>query len=198
MNMMYLSVAGSVLLLIVVVYLFIVLSKLRKVTASDSSKTAQLERYSVITDAEAEATRLVEDAMLNSQHMIDQAKAAAELLNEEATILLRNANAEVIRLSEESTLQAKEIIENAQTKAACLNDEARSLVSNAENRVSSLEARIKELRSSYSEKKVIYDELEKAISIYREDAEFAEMGAFEPHFDFDTSEEFKESMNRHG
>lgn len=196
MNMMYLSVAGSVLLLIVVVYLFIVLSKLRKVTASDSSKTAQLERYSVITDAEAEATRLVEDAMLNSQHMIDQAKAAAELLNEEATILLRNANAEVIRLSEESTLQAKEIIENAQTKAACLNDEARSLVSNAENRVSSLEARIKELRSSYSEKKVIYDELEKAISIYREDAEFAEMGAFEPHFDFDTSEEFKESIRK--
>jgi hypothetical protein len=196
MNMMYLSVAGSVLLLIVVVYLFIVLSKLRKVTASDSSKTAQLERYSVITDAEAEATRLVEDAMLNSQHMIDQAKAAAELLNEEATILLRNANAEVIRLSEESTLQAKEIIENAQTKAAYLNDEARSLVSNAENRVSSLEARIKELRSSYSEKKVIYDELEKAISIYREDAEFAEMGAFEPHFDFDTSEEFKESIRK--
>jgi hypothetical protein len=196
MNMMYLSVAGSVLLLIVVVYLFIVLSKLRKVTASDSSKTAQLERYSVITDAEAEATRLVEEAMLNSQHMIDQAKAAAELLNEEATILLRNANAEVIRLSEESTLQAKEIIENAQTKAAYLNDEARSLVSNAENRVSSLEARIKELRSSYSEKKVIYDELEKAISIYREDAEFAEMGAFEPHFDFDTSEEFKESIRK--
>jgi len=196
MNMMYLSVAGSVLLLIVVVYLFIVLSKLRKVTASDSSKTAQLERYSVITDAEAEATRLVEEAMLNSQHMIDQAKVAAELLNEEATILLRNANAEVIRLSEESTLQAKEIIENAQTKAAYLNDEARSLVSNAENRVSSLEARIKELRSSYSEKKVIYDELEKAISIYREDAEFAEMGAFEPHFDFDTSEEFKESIRK--
>lgn len=196
MNMMYLSVAGSVLLLIVVIYLFIVLSKLRKVTASDSSKTAQLERYSVITDAEAEATRLVEEAMLNSQHMIDQAKSAAELLNEEATILLRNANAEVIRLSEESTLQAKEIIENAQTKAAYLNDEARSLVSNAENRVSSLEARIKELRSSYSEKKVIYDELEKAISIYREDAEFAEMGAFEPHFDFDTSEEFKESIRK--
>lgn len=196
MNMMSLSVAGSVLLLIVVVYLFIVLSKLRKVTASDSSKTAQLERYSVITDAETEATRLVEEATLNSQHMIDQAKAAAELLNEEATILLRNANAEVIRLSEESTLQAKEIIENAQTKAAYLNDEARSLVSNAENRVSSLEARIKELRSSYSEKKVIYDELEKAISIYREDAEFAEMGAFEPHFDFDTSEEFKESIRK--
>lgn len=194
MNMMYLSVAGSVLLLIAIVSFVIVLSKLRAARASDSSKSEQLERYSVITDAEAEAMRLVEEAVLKSQEMIDQAKAAADLLNDEATNLLRNAEAEVLRHSEESTLQAKEIIENAQAKAARLKDEARSLLSDAENRVSSLQDRIKELRSSYSEKKSIYDELEKAISIYREDAEFAEMGAFEPHFDFDTSEEFKESI----
>lgn len=43
-------------------------------------------------------------------------------------------------------------------------------------------------------KKSIYDELEKAIALYREDVDFAEMGMFEPHFDFDTSEEFKEAI----
>lgn len=43
-------------------------------------------------------------------------------------------------------------------------------------------------------RKSIYDELEKAIALYREDVDFAEMGMFEPHFDFDTSEEFKEAI----
>lgn len=194
MNVIYLSVAGSVLLLIAIICFLTLLKKLRSVRASESSKSAQLERYSVIADAEAEATRIIEAAATLSQEMADNTKIAVDLLKDEAAALLGDAKADATRISEEAELQAREALENANTMATHLKDEAASLLGDAKSRVSSLQERIKELRSSYSEKKNIYDELEKAISIYREDVEFAEMGAFEPHFDFDTSEEFKESI----
>lgn len=154
MNTIYVSVAGIALLVIVAAIILISLKKLRAVRVSEASKSAQLEKYAVIVDAEHEAKRLRDEAERQAQGVIDKAENIATLLEEEANVLLNNTK----------------------------------------NHVLSLQDNIKELRFSYSEKKKIYDELEKAISIYREDVEFAEMGAYEPHFDFDTSEEFKEAI----
>ena len=50
------------------------------------------------------------------------------------------------------------------------------------------------MRASYADKKITYDELESALSIYKEDMDFAEMGFYAPHFDFDTSELFQASI----
>lgn len=50
---------------------------------------------------------------------------------------------------------------------------------------------IEDLRSSYKLKKVVFDNLVKEAAIYDETIEMAELGFYEPHFDFDTSEEFK-------
>lgn len=54
---------------------------------------------------------------------------------------------------------------------------------------------IDDLRSSYKDKKVIFDNLVKEAAIYDEAIELAELGFYKPHFDYDTSEEFKEQIN---
>ncbi|HDL7647773.1 TPA: DUF4041 domain-containing protein [Yersinia enterocolitica] len=155
MDLVYLStIAATVIVILLTITLLFTLKKLKSVTAADNTKLAQLERFAPIMNAEAEAQRLVSKANSESQAKINTAKAAAALLEQEATDLLTDAQESSILIQQQ----------------------------------------IKELRSSYATKKSIYDDLERAISIYREDADFAEMGAYEPHFDFDTSEKFKDAV----
>lgn len=51
---------------------------------------------------------------------------------------------------------------------------------------------IEELRASYKEKKIIFDKLVTEAAIYDEEIELAELGFYKPHYDFDTSEKYKE------
>ncbi|WP_246749316.1 DUF4041 domain-containing protein [Agrobacterium rosae] len=51
-----------------------------------------------------------------------------------------------------------------------------------------------ELRFSYAEKKVIYDHLIKEVAVFDEKIAFAEMGVYEPHFEFNDSEEYKRNI----
>lgn len=53
---------------------------------------------------------------------------------------------------------------------------------------------IESLRSSYAEKKKILDKIIEQIAIYNEDIELTSLGFYNPHFDFDTSEKFKEEI----
>jgi hypothetical protein len=53
---------------------------------------------------------------------------------------------------------------------------------------------VDELRASYSEKKAVYDRLLHEIAIFDERLSFAEMGVYDPHFDFTDSEEYKEAI----
>lgn len=57
-----------------------------------------------------------------------------------------------------------------------------------------IERTIEELRASYKEKKVIFDKLVKEAAIYDEEIELAELGFYKPHYDFDTSEKYKEEI----
>lgn len=50
------------------------------------------------------------------------------------------------------------------------------------------------LRASYLEKKVVYDRLVAEVAIFDERLAFAEMGVYEPHFDFSDSEEYKRAV----
>ncbi|RUM70307.1 MAG: DUF4041 domain-containing protein [Sulfurovum sp.] len=58
----------------------------------------------------------------------------------------------------------------------------------------SLEDKVSTLKNSYSKKKKIYNELEKQISIYTENLELAEVGIYEPKFNFDDSEKYKQNI----
>ncbi len=55
----------------------------------------------------------------------------------------------------------------------------------------SLTSDIATLRTSYAEKRALFDRLEQQVAIYDERLAFAELGIYEPHFDFSDSEEFK-------
>lgn len=55
----------------------------------------------------------------------------------------------------------------------------------------SLTSNIDTLRAAYAEKREIFDRLEHQIAIYDERLAFAELGVYEPHFDFTDSEDFK-------
>lgn len=57
-----------------------------------------------------------------------------------------------------------------------------------------VEGQIKELQSDYKSKKATYDSLTKQIAIFSEDIELIELGFYEPKFDFDVSEIFKEEI----
>lgn len=56
---------------------------------------------------------------------------------------------------------------------------------------SALTSDIDALRKSYAEKRAHFDRLESQVAIYDERLAFAELGIYEPHFDFTDSEEFK-------
>lgn len=56
---------------------------------------------------------------------------------------------------------------------------------------SELTSDIDALRKSYAEKRAHFDRLESQVAIYDERLAFAELGLYEPHFDFTDSEEFK-------
>ncbi len=57
-----------------------------------------------------------------------------------------------------------------------------------------LEVSLSELRASYKGKKAIYDRVVKEVAVFDERLAFAEMGVYEPHFDFTDSEQYKQAI----
>jgi hypothetical protein len=55
-------------------------------------------------------------------------------------------------------------------------------------------SQIEQLRASYAEKKIVYDRLLKEVAIFDEKLAFAEMGVYEPHFDYTDSEQYKQNI----
>jgi len=50
------------------------------------------------------------------------------------------------------------------------------------------------IRSTYLEKRQLLDKLEEQVAVYDERLAFAELGIYEPHFDFNDSESYKEKV----
>jgi hypothetical protein len=53
---------------------------------------------------------------------------------------------------------------------------------------------IEETRKTYSEKRAFLDQLKEQVAIFDERLSFAELGVYEPHFDFGDSEEYKNEI----
>lgn len=87
---------------------------------------------------------------------------------------------------------AKLAAEHEATKAkysAIISEEAE--VARLQSIASALTSDIDALRKSYAEKRAHFERLESQVAIYDERLAFAELGIYEPHFDFTDSEEFK-------
>jgi uncharacterized coiled-coil protein SlyX len=71
-----------------------------------------------------------------------------------------------------------------------LDEEAARLTA----RVSAQNKAIDKLASAYLDKKAVFDRLVREIAIFDERLAFAEMGVYEPHFDFSDSEDYKSAI----
>lgn len=56
------------------------------------------------------------------------------------------------------------------------------------------QAKIIELQTSYSNKFETYEKLKSEVGIFNDQIEYAKVAFYEPHFDFDSSEEFKQKI----
>ena len=59
-----------------------------------------------------------------------------------------------------------------------------------------IDNKIKSLKNDYKEKRVIFEKLVKEAAIYDEEIQMAELGFYKPHFDFDTSERYKQEISQ--
>jgi hypothetical protein len=67
-------------------------------------------------------------------------------------------------------------------------------VDNYKKEKESIALDVKTLRDSYKEKRALFDKLVREAAIYDEEIQLAELGFYKPHFDFDTSEKYKEEI----
>ncbi|WP_201525935.1 DUF4041 domain-containing protein [Psychrobacter frigidicola] len=69
-----------------------------------------------------------------------------------------------------------------------------SAVDTSNTELDKINLKIVELQESYKQKHIIYNDLIDRVAIYDERMNFAEMGMYEPHFDFDTSEAYRDKI----
>lgn len=179
MSIMQYSIAGGIAFTFILIALVLSVIKLKAVKADAAEKSKRLERYSTITDAEAEAARI-----------INVANDAIQELHSNAQQILDEAKVEAASTIAASEIDAKAIISRADN----ILSNAKAAEETQRTKRAEIEKQIEELRSSYREKKLTYDELEAALAIYKDDMDFAEMGFYAPHFDFDTSEVFQNAV----
>nr|WP_233337929.1 DUF4041 domain-containing protein [Buttiauxella sp. S04-F03] len=148
-------------------------------------------------DAEKEAATIVSTADTEAKRIISSAEAEAEIILSNVKEILINADKKVAddlgecnKKIDALNLQAANIVSDARIAAAKLNDESRQSVNRITDKVIAAENDLEGLKKSYREKKIIYDDLKSAITIYQDSYDLQEMGFYDPHFDFDCSEKF--------
>ncbi|MCQ0986498.1 DUF4041 domain-containing protein [Jiella marina] len=67
-------------------------------------------------------------------------------------------------------------------------------VKRLQGEVEGLKTDVRNLRAAYAEKRAIFDRLEKQVAIYDERLSFAELGVYEPHFEFSDGEAYKRAI----
>lgn len=85
-----------------------------------------------------------------------------------------------------------EILKEKYTPITSVEDEVAELKETA----NALQKQIDETRSTYSEKRATLAKLEQQVAIYDEKISFAELGVYEPHFDFSDADEYKQEIKR--
>ncbi len=137
-----------------------------------SLRLATEDRFRVVLDADAEAASIV-----------TVAKRQAYQLVSEAT----HKKAQVAAQTAELVAEADRIVDGLKSKAA-------KELSNINREAQTVRTTVDTLQSEYAEKRLTFDRLIKEVAIFDDKIAFAEMGVYEPHFDFTDSEEFKAAI----
>jgi hypothetical protein len=88
------------------------------------------------------------------------------------------------------------VIVDADAEADRILKEAASVAAKMEKEAIQAEQEIAALRASYAVKREHYDRLVKEVAIFDDKLAFAEMGVYEPHFDFTDSERIQSSNHQ--
>jgi predicted nuclease with TOPRIM domain len=98
--------------------------------------------------------------------------------------------------------RAEKRITEAEATAESLKEKYASItsvedeVSTLRDEATQLQKQIEETRSSYSDKRATLKKLEQKVAIYDEKLSFAELGVYEPHFEFSDADEYKQEIKR--
>lgn len=95
------------------------------------------------------------------------------------------------RSTAEESITARQKLEEKYSKIISIEEEVRRL----RELVNGAESDLTSLRKTYAEKREILKKLEAQVAIYDERLSFAELGIYEPHFDFTDSETYKTAIS---
>ena len=117
---------------------------------------------------------------------------------------IENKNNELSIKNEESYNLNKELSTKKQENEKLNSDLERfSAVISIENEIESKSIKLSEIQTSATElnnkfinAKSIYKELEKDIKLYKNDIEFLDFGVYEPFYNFETTEKFKDEIDK--
>lgn len=118
----------------------------------------------------------------NLEEEISVVKEAGERAVEIGKKLLTEKNALATRITQME--QRYRPVIDLDAECAVLND-----------KIALWNSEITQLRAAYQDKKAVYDLLLKEVAVFDEKLAFAEMGVYEPHFDFTDSEEYKRNLS---
>ncbi|MCB8878473.1 DUF4041 domain-containing protein [Acidisoma silvae] len=115
------------------------------------------------------------------------------------SIALRNRFLPITNLKDEQE-RLTSLVESCQNKIAELHGKYEEMRISEEARIQTSlianEAHLTDLRKDYQEKKSVYDRMLAEMALFDERLAFAEMGVYEPHFDFLDSEQYKAEIEK--
>lgn len=97
--------------------------------------------------------------------------------------------------AEKQITEAEATVESLKEKYAPITS-VEDEVSTLRDTATEIQKQIEETRSSYSEKRATLKKLEQQVAIYDEKLSFAELGVYEPHFEFNDADEYKQEIIR--
>lgn len=145
-------------------------------------RSAKKKELATARRAEQDIAQLRENCDTQLREMQAKAERKAATAQAEHSKALERYAAIVDMEAEVERLKAlgQSQVDVSQSKVTKFNGEARAAKDN-----------LRELQKSYKEKRVIYDRLRGELAIFDERLALAELGVYEPHFDFGDSEAFK-------
>lgn len=101
-----------------------------------------------------------------------------------------------INIEKENDLEKFSSIKNIEEEVAKKNTEFNQLIYHKNKEIENLNSELKNLDEKYKKAKIIYNEISKEISLYQTNIDLAEFGIYEPIYDFDKSDDYREEQNR--
>jgi predicted RNase H-like nuclease (RuvC/YqgF family) len=129
-----------------------------------------------------------EDALAATNATLQKVQQELALANEKVS---QQAN-QLQNLNNELTLQKDQLLLSAQQSAALL--EKYSPLLQVDKETEERKNQVQELSNKYASARLVYQELEQAISLYEDVLEIGSFGLYKPQFNFDTAEQFKQAI----